>query len=115
MLLLLPGSLRRLSLWSCLSLLIGPVAMMAGTSAFPQPAGHWHTSAGQILDSEGKSVRIGGVNWYGFETTDEVAHGLTSQDYHAILSDIKNLGYNTVRIPYSNQMVEHPIIPTTIS
>jgi endoglucanase len=82
--------------------------------AFAQ-AGYWHTSGSQILDANGQAVRIAGINWYGFETTDEVVHGLWAQDYHTILSAIKNNGYNVVRLPFSNQMVETPIIPSNIS
>jgi endoglucanase len=78
-------------------------------------AGYWHTSGDQILDSAGNPVRIAGINWYGFETPDEVAHGLWAQDYLAIIDDIRNLGYNTIRIPFSNQMVETPIVPQGIS
>jgi len=78
-------------------------------------AGYWHTSGNQILDSGGNPVRIAGVNWYGFETPDEIAHGLWAQDYHVIINDIKNLGYNTIRIPFSNQMVETPIVPQNLS
>jgi endoglucanase len=94
-----------------------PTLLFAAKPAFPQYVGYWHTSGRQILDSgsPAKTVRIGGVNWYGFETTDGVVHGLTSQDYKTILSTVKNLGYNTVRLPYANQIVEKPIIPGNIS
>ena len=78
-------------------------------------SGYWHTSGNQILDSSGNPVRIAGINWYGFETPDEIAHGLWAQDYHAVINDIKNLGYNTIRIPFSNQMVETPIVPQNFS
>src|SRR5579872_342088 len=78
-------------------------------------AGYWHTSGNQILDSGGNPVRIAGVNWYGFETPDEIAHGLWAQDYHVIINDIKNLGYNTIRIPISNQAVETPVVPQNFS
>ena len=77
-------------------------------------AGYWHTSGIKIVDSNNQQVRIAGVNWYGFETGDEVAHGLTSQDYKTILQTIQANGYNTVRLPFSNQMVESPIIPSAI-
>ncbi|HEY3750599.1 MAG TPA: cellulase family glycosylhydrolase [Pseudonocardiaceae bacterium] len=93
------------------------------SSAAPSPtaataavgAGFWHTSGNKILDSAGDVVRIAGINWYGFETPDEIAHGLWAQDYHAVVDAIKNLGYNTIRIPFSNQMVEKPIIPQNFS
>ncbi len=87
----------------------------AAQSATGAGAGFWRTSGNQILDSSGAMVRIAGVNWYGFETPDEIAHGLWAQDYHAVLNDIKNLGYNTIRIPFSNQMVETPIVPQNFS
>jgi endoglucanase len=90
-------------------------ALFSSPCAQAQGAGYWHTSGSQILDANGKNVRIAGVNWYGFETTDEVVHGLYAQDYKTILSTIKALGYNTVRLPYSNQMVESPIVPTNIT
>ena len=80
-----------------------------------QGSGYWHTSGNQILDANNQVVRIAGVNWYGFETGDEVAHGLWAQDYRSILNAIKANGYNTVRLPYSNQMVESPIVPSNIS
>lgn len=80
-----------------------------------QGTGYWHTSGNQILDTNNAVVRIAGINWYGFETTDEVVHGLWAQDYKTILNAIKSNGYNTVRIPLSNQMVEAPIVPSNIA
>jgi endoglucanase len=78
-------------------------------------AGYWHTSGAQILDAAGNPVRIAGINWYGFETSDEVAHGLWSADYKAVIDNIKRLGYNTIRLPFSNQMVEGSKVPNQIS
>jgi endoglucanase len=92
------------------------LGMLSGQVCLAAPgAGYWHTSGNKILDSNSQLVRIAGINWYGFETTDEVVHGLTSQDYKTILDTIKANGYNTVRLPYSNQMVESPIVPTAVS
>jgi aryl-phospho-beta-D-glucosidase BglC (GH1 family) len=54
------------------------------------------------------------VNWYGFENQHQVVQGLWIQDYHAIINAIKSNGYNTIRLPFSNQMVETPIIPDDI-
>jgi endoglucanase len=90
-----------------------PLATPAATPA--AGAGYWHTSGNKILDAAGSTVRIAGINWYGFETPDEIVHGLWSQDYHAVIDNIKALGYNTIRIPFSNQMVENPIVPQGIS
>jgi endoglucanase len=97
---------------SC-ALLLGAVAVFTG-AANAQGTGYWHTSGNQILDANNQPVRIAGVNWYGFETVDQVAHGLWAQDYHTILDTIKSNGYNVIRLPFSSQMVERPIVPTNI-
>ncbi|WP_051978235.1 glycoside hydrolase family 5 protein [Edaphobacter aggregans] len=76
--------------------------------------GYWHTSGSQILNSRGLTVRIQGINWYGFETVREIPGGLTLQDYRTILDTIRRSGFNTVRIPLSNQMLEQPIVPSSI-
>ena len=97
--------------WRLISILI----LGACSGAFAQGTGYWHTSGNLIIDSSGHTVRMAGINWYGFETTSQVVHGLWAQDYHTILKSIKNNGYNVIRLPYSNQMVESPIIPSNIS
>ena len=88
-------------------------AMFMGVPGRAQGTGYWHTSGNEILDSANKVVRIAGINWSGFETSAAVVHGLYAQDYKYILDGIKSNGYNTVRLPYSNQMVETPIVPTS--
>ena len=91
------------------------LAMLLPLSAEAQGTGYWHTSGNRILDASGVQVRIAGINWYGFETTRGVAGGLTSQDYKSVLQTVKTQGFNTVRIPFSNQMVETPQVPSSIS
>ena len=84
-------------------------------SAWAQGTGYWHTSGNKILDSGGTEVRIAGINWYGAETPDYLVHGLWAQDYHTVLNNIKSLGYNVIRIPFSNQLVESNPVPTNYS
>jgi endoglucanase len=45
------------------------------TSTNTPGAGSWHTSGNEIRDVNNLTVRMTGVNWYGFETTDHLAHG----------------------------------------
>jgi endoglucanase len=58
---------------------------------------------------------MAGVNWYGFETTDHLVHGLWAQDYQTILNTIKSLGFNVIRIPFSNELVELNPVPTNFT
>lgn len=95
-----------------------PVAATPATPTTGTPlktAGYWHTSGNKIVDSNNAAVRMAGVNWYGFETTDHLVHGLWAQDYQSILNTVKALGYNVIRIPFSNEMVEKNPIPTNFT
>jgi endoglucanase len=74
-------------------------------------SGGWTTSGTKILAPNGSQYIISGINWYGFETPDAVAHGLWSYDISTILNLVKSYGYNTLRIPYSNQMWESDPVP----
>ena len=92
-------------------LAIGIAAALTASTA-SSATGYWHTNGSRILDSGNNPVRISGVNWYGFETTDFIAHGLWAQSYQNVLNTTKALGYNVIRIPYSNEMVESNPVPT---
>jgi endoglucanase len=92
----------------------GAAAARAGGET-PPGAGYWHTSGTQIVDSSGRPVRIAGVTWYGMESSHWVPAGLEHQPYTAIMDMVKKLGYNTIRLPYSNQLVEtNPIVTKAI-
>ena len=91
------------------AMLLKPAATL-----LPHPRNFWHTDGNRILDAENRPVRISGVNWSGFETKEAVPGGLDFQDYRAILRTMKKSGYNTVRIPFSNEMIEMPSVPDRI-
>ncbi|MEN8908063.1 MAG: cellulase family glycosylhydrolase [Clostridiales bacterium] len=46
--------------------------------------------------------RLTGVNWFGFETGNLVPHGLWTRDYKSMLTQISDLGFNCVRLPWCN-------------
>src|SRR5437899_2773231 len=76
--------------------------------------GPWHTDGAQILDVNNQPVRIAGINWFGFETQTFVVHGLENRNYKDMLNQIKSLGYNTVRLPYSDQLFDQGSKPSSI-
>ncbi|GAA2324166.1 cellulase family glycosylhydrolase [Streptomyces kunmingensis] len=67
-------------------------------------SGYWHTSGRRILDAQDQPVRMAGINWFGFETANYVPHGLWSRDYKSMVNQMKSLGYNTIRMPYSDDL-----------
>ncbi|MGB3641892.1 MAG: cellulase family glycosylhydrolase [Rivularia sp. (in: cyanobacteria)] len=61
------------------------------------------TRRAKIVDAKGNTVLLQGVNWFGMETETHAPHGLWKRDYKDMLLQIKNLGYNMIRLPYSVQ------------
>jgi endoglucanase len=61
------------------------------------------TQGSKIVDATGQSVLLRGVNWFGIETEMHVPHGLWRRDYKDMLAQLKSLGYNVIRLPYSVQ------------
>ncbi|MEU1195468.1 cellulase family glycosylhydrolase [Streptomyces sp. NPDC005813] len=96
-------SLRR-ALCAATAALLLPLAGAQTARAADPGAGYWHTSGRQILDSADRPVRIAGINWFGFETGNHVVHGLWSRDYKSMIDQMKSLGYNTIRLPYSDDL-----------
>ncbi|MDQ1037005.1 endoglucanase [Streptomyces sp. V3I8] len=77
-------------------------------------AGYWHTSGRQILDAAGQPVRIAGINWFGFETSNNAVHGLWARDYKSMIDQMKSLGYNTIRLPYSDDILKSGAVANSI-
>jgi endoglucanase len=73
-----------------------------------------HTSGNQILDASGKVVGLSGLNWFGFETDLRAPHGLWQRSWQAMLDQIKALGYNVIRLPFSDAMLVPGTMPTGI-
>jgi len=59
----------------------------------------------QLYDSNGNEVRLTGINWFGFETSLKIPHGLWIRDYLSMLQQIHNLGFNCIRLPWSNEII----------
>ncbi|WP_259678357.1 cellulase family glycosylhydrolase [Arthrobacter oryzae] len=93
-----------LPLFAAVAHAVGPrgAAVSAGSST--PPTGWMHTAGSSILDSNNELFTIKAVSWFGMETTDCMPHGLwgtlTIDD---ALSAIKAMGFNTVRLPFSNE------------
>jgi aryl-phospho-beta-D-glucosidase BglC (GH1 family) len=78
-------------------------------------ADYFHTSGNQILDVNGNRVTIAGVNWFGFETSNFVVHGLWSRNYKDMMNQMKQLGFNTIRMPFSSAIFDPSNSPSGIS
>lgn len=87
------------------------LAVCGSGAAAAQPAVPLHTSGQYIVDSNGVRVHLNAFNWYGAESTDFAVEGLAEQPLNSIVATIKGLGFNAVRLLWSNQMVEsNPVV-----
>jgi endoglucanase len=58
-----------------------------------------------IVDAKRRRVKLAGVNWYGAEERDQVVGGLDHQPLDRIAACIAAMGFNSVRLPFSNALV----------
>lgn len=99
---------RRTSWWRWGGLFLVTVCLSTmfnwlGTAATATIQPPLSTKGAQIVDATGQTVLLRGVNWFGIETELQVPHGLWARDYKEMLAQIKRLGYNVIRLPYSVQ------------
>ena len=92
----------------------GPGPTAPTPPAGPGTTGWLHTSGSQIVDENGQPVRLTGLSWFGLETANYAPHGLWSRSMSAMLDQIASLGYNTIRVPYSNQLFDAGSTPNSI-
>lgn len=93
----------------------------AGSPSFPPPSnplpsdsGAFHTDGSRIVDAEGNTVRLVGINWFGLETGNYALHGLWTRSMESFLDQIAALGFNSVRVPFSNQLFDATSTPNSI-
>ncbi|MEI6252360.1 MAG: Calx-beta domain-containing protein, partial [Mycobacteriaceae bacterium] len=76
--------------------------------------GYLHTSGNQIVDSQGKPVQLSSVNWFGAESTTLAPHGLWTRSYKDMIDQMAVEGFNTIRLPYSSEMLHTTAKPNGI-
>ncbi|GAB2567855.1 hypothetical protein Aab01nite_44230 [Paractinoplanes abujensis] len=64
-----------------------------------------HVSGNQIVDAGGNPVWLTGVNWFGFNASERVFHGLWSANITQVTKSMADRGINIVRVPISTQLL----------
>ncbi|MGB3734037.1 MAG: glycoside hydrolase family 5 protein [Ilumatobacter sp.] len=80
--------------------------VVANSGSEGQLDGAWSTDGARLVDGSGGEVHIRGVNWFGFETSAGVPHGLWSRNLEEMLDQIADLGFNTIRVPFSAAIID---------
>nr|WP_236685780.1 glycoside hydrolase family 5 protein [Demequina oxidasica] len=64
-----------------------------------------HIDGNTILDAQGNPVWLTGANWFGFNTTERVFHGLWSVNLYDTIDQISAHGFNVLRVPISTELL----------
>ncbi|MEH3089992.1 MAG: cellulase family glycosylhydrolase [Microbacterium arborescens] len=86
-----------------LAALTGMIAPTASASAASAVPGWLSTKGGSIVTSAGTPYTIKAVSWFGMETSNCAPHGLWTLSLDDGLADIASMGFNTIRLPFSNE------------
>ena len=93
---------------SCLAMGI-PAAVHGGLSAVAVDDNNddWlHAEGSRLYDSQGNEVWLTGANWFGFNCTENCAHGLYASDVDDFLENVSNHGINLIRMPISTELLD---------
>jgi len=63
--------------------------------------GYFSVQGSQIVDDRGQAVRINGINWGGLQETVNAPFGIWSRPWKDLMNQMKELGFNTIRLPFS--------------
>jgi len=66
--------------------------------------GYLSTQGRYIVDEKGRKVKLAGISWFGGETTNLSPHGLWAKPLKHFIKTVKDLGYNHIRYPWTNEM-----------
>ncbi len=71
----------------------------------PTMAFDLHVEGSILKDENGAAVRLTGVNWFGMETSNMCPHGLWTRDWKGMLLQVKDMGFNCIRLPWCDAML----------
>ena len=65
-----------------------------------------HAVGSRIYDANGNQVWLTGANWFGFNCSENCAHGLYAADVDEFLSSVADHGINILRFPISTTLLK---------
>lgn len=94
------------ALTMCAGTVLSCVAGPAAVSAVDDGNDDWlHAEGSRLYDMNGNEVWLTGANWFGFNCTENCAHGLYAADVDVFLSNCADKGINLIRFPISSELI----------
>jgi chitinase len=98
------------------TLAVGDAAVAEGDRAAVATGGlgPLSTAGNRIVDENGEAVTLAGVNWFGMETERFAPDGLHLRNWQEMMGQMAELGFNTIRLPFSNAALDVGRMPVDI-
>ncbi len=95
-----------------ITFIVAPIQARAALNHLPL-----NTSGRYIVDSKGNRFKLKSVNWWGASDRFGVVAGLDQQPLSSIVQLINEWGFNSVRLPFSNEMIhdQRPVDPEAVA
>jgi len=77
----------------------------SSVTSVPTGSDWLHVENNKVVDANGRAVWMTGVNWFGFNCTERVFHGLWSAHFPTLMKSIADHGINTLRVPISVELI----------
>ena len=91
---------------TCLSSAAPVVQTSLSAAAADDNNDDWlHAEGSKLYDANGNQVWLTGANWFGFNCTENCAHGLYATDIDAFLKTVGDHGINLIRMPISTELL----------
>ncbi len=91
---------------TCLSSAAPVVQTSLSAAAADDNNDDWlHAEGSKLYDANGNQVWLTGANWFGFNCTENCAHGLYATDIDAFLKTVGEHGINLIRMPISTELL----------
>ncbi len=90
----------------CISSVTAGVMTNLNTAAVDDGNDDWlHAVGSRLYDKDGNEVWLTGANWFGFNCSENCAHGLYAADVDVFLSNVADKGINIIRFPISSELL----------
>ncbi len=90
----------------CVSAVTTGVLTTVNTTAVDDGNDDWlHAVGSRLYDKDGNEVWLTGANWFGFNCSENCAHGLYAADVDEFLSGVADHGINVIRFPISSELL----------
>ncbi len=83
----------------------GPAGEVAPPANAPSGDDWLSVDGNRLVTADGNPVWLTGANWFGFNTSERVLHGLWAVNLEETMNAMASRGINTLRVPISTQLL----------